>query len=335
MPIKTTSGFVPAITALIANVLVTISKFIAAGVSGSSVLFSEAIHSTADTFNQVLLIIGLQRSTKKADATFEYGYGNERFFWALISACGIFFLGAGVTGYEGFHSLTEPRTVEFNWIVVVALVFSGIVEGYSFFTAAKNLRDTHVGLSWKVRIQRADSTTLAVYLEDSIAVLGVAIAIISIGLSYFTGSMVWDGLGSISIAILLGFVAITLIMKNRAYLLGQSMPPELEKKVREMLEADPSIERIIDFKSAVLGQDVYRIKFEIEFNGDSLAVDAYGGTDMREQFDEVRGNFESFKRFAAEYADRVPRLMGRKIDDIEKRIKEAFPSIRHIDIEIN
>jgi zinc transporter 9 len=335
MPTSKTTGFLPTVTALIANVLVAISKFIAAATSGSSVMFSEAIHSTADTLNQLLLLVGLQRSTKKADATFEYGYGNERFFWALISACGVFFLGAGVTGYHGIESLLHPREIQFSWVVLATLIFSGLVEGYSFFVAASELRVRFSNLSVIERIKKADSATLAVYLEDSVAVFGVLVAVVSIGLSYSTGSIVWDGLGSLVVAGLLAFVGVMLIAKNRSYLLGQSMPPDLERAVLAMLQTDPSIERIIDFKSNVLGQDVYRIKFEIEFNGDSLARDVYGGVDMREQFDDVRGNFEDFKRFAAEYADRVPRLMGRKIDEIEQKIKKEFPSIRHIDIEIN
>src|SRR4051812_12294498 len=115
MSIRQTSGFIPTITALASNVLVTASKFLAASVSGSSVMFSEAVHSTADTVNQVLLLIGVQRSLKKADDHFEYGYGNERFFWALISACGVFFLGAGFTAYRGFLFLIHPQHIEFNW----------------------------------------------------------------------------------------------------------------------------------------------------------------------------------------------------------------------------
>src|SRR3989344_5801263 len=101
MTLQHTSGFLPVLTAVGGNAVVTVSKFGAALVSGSSSMFSETVHSFADTLNQMLLLIGLRRSLKKADESFEYGYGRERFFWALISACGVFFVGAGVTAYKG------------------------------------------------------------------------------------------------------------------------------------------------------------------------------------------------------------------------------------------
>lgn len=335
MSLQRTSGFLPVATAIIGNTLVTIAKFIASFASGSSVLLSEAIHSAADTLNQILLLIGLRRSLKKADDRYEYGYGNERFFWALISACGIFFLGAGFTAYNGFTALIHPEPIEFNWIIVAALIFSGVVESYTFYVAAQQLKKTFPDLNLRERLKSADSTTLAVYMEDAIAMFGIVVAMAAVAFTYVTENTMWDALGSLIIAALLGGTAIVLIIKNRSYLLGQSLPQGEQDALIEFLNADPSIERVTDLKSVAVGWDTYRITCEIEFNGDSLARAAYGGTKMRDQFEEVRDDFELFKRFAAEYADRIPRLMGRKIDAIEKKIKAAFPSIRHIDIEIN
>ncbi len=335
MALRHTVGFWPVAAALAGNTAITAAKFVAAFTSGSSVIFSEAVHSAADTVNQILLLIGLRRSLKKADDTFEYGYGNERFFWALLSACGIFFIGAGITAYRGFESLIHPVVLEFNWIIVGVLLFSFVIELYTFMIAARALASAFPRASWRMRLKSADPTTLAVFLEDAIAVLGLVVATVSIALSYYTGNTFWDAIGSLAIAGLLGGTAIALILKNREYLIGRSMPEALQEEVVEMLEADPAIERVIDFKSIVLGWDVYRIKCEIEFNGGSLIREAYGGTTMRKQYNEVKDDFEEFKRFNAEYADRIPRLMGRKIDEIEKRIKEAHPAIRHIDIEIN
>jgi zinc transporter 9 len=335
MALQDTKGFLPVAAALAGNVLVALAKFIAASASGSSVMFSEAIHSAADTANQILLLIGLRRSLKKADDTFEYGYGNERFFWALLSACGIFFIGAGVTGYKGVLSLLQPTAVEFDWIVFAVLLFSLAVEGYSFIIAGYDLKRTSQEMTWAARLRSADSATLAVLLEDAIAVFGVVVAGITLLLSYYTANTVWDSIGSLIIALLLAATALILIIKNRSYLLGKSMPEELQEDVVALLMADPAVERVIDFKSTSVGWDAYRIKFEIEFNGSSLAREAYGQSSMREQYDDIRDDVEAFKRFSAEYADRIPRLMGRKIDEIEKRIKNQYPSIRHIDIEIN
>jgi zinc transporter 9 len=330
-----TVKFRPAAFAFFGNGIVTIIKFIAASASGSSSMFSEAVHSLADTLNQVLLLIGVQRSFKKADDNFEYGYGNELSFWALISACGIFFIGAGITGYRGISAFIAPHPIQISGMVFIVLLVAFVVELYTLKVASDQLIRHFPRSSWKKRIAHADPSTLAVILEDTVAVLGVIIAFISIGLSYYTGSSMWDALGSIIISALLGVVAIVLIMKNRSYLLGRAIPEGLQEEIEEALLHEPAIEKVIDFKSAVLGFGVYRIKCEVEFNGGALLSEAYQQSALRDQYEEVRNDYEAFKRFCAEYADRIPRLMGRKIDEIESRIKKLHPGIRHIDIEIN
>ncbi|KKW23115.1 MAG: Cation efflux protein [Candidatus Kaiserbacteria bacterium GW2011_GWC2_52_8b] len=335
MTLQHTSGFLPVLTAVGGNAVVTVSKFGAALVSGSSSMFSETVHSFADTLNQMLLLIGLRRSLKKADESFEYGYGRERFFWALISACGVFFVGAGVTAYKGIASLVFPEPIEISPLIFGVLLFSLVVESYTFYVAARTLRKSFPEATWLERFRAADPMTLAVCLEDAVAVAGVCIAAFAIGISYYTGSAVWDALGSIVISVFLAATAITLIVKNRAYLIGKAMPEKLQEEVVKLLEADPAIEKVIDFKSAVLGWGVYRIKCEVEFNGGALLREAYRKRSMKDQFENVRGDFEEFKRFLADYTDRIPRLMGKKIDEIEKRLCEKHPSIRHIDIEIN
>ncbi len=335
MALNQTAGLLPVTVALIGNALVATCKFAGAFLSGSSVLFSEAIHSVADTLNQLFLLIGVRRSLKKPDDDFEYGYGNERFFWALISACGIFFIGACITGYKGVMAILEPGHLEFHWIVIPVLLISFAVEMYTLRVAARQLRESFPGSSWRERLSLADPSTLAVYLEDAVAVLGVVIAAISLVVAFYTGNHLWDAVGSIIIAVLLGVVAIFLIVKNRAHLIGHAMPEEMQDDIVEMLEADPSIDKVIDFKSSVIAWGIYRIKFEIDFNGTSLLRELYRDVTMKEQYEEVSEDLEEFKRFVANYADRIPRLMGKKIDEIEKRLKSAYPGLRHIDIEIN
>lgn len=335
MALQGTKGFWTVIAALAGNLIVTAMKFFAAFVSGSSSMLSEAIHSSADTFNQILILIGLGRSNKKADDSFEYGYGNERSFWALISACGVFFLGAGVTVYKGIEAMSAGHQINFSPVVFVVLAISLVVEFYTFRVAARSLQKDFPEASWTERVFLSDPSTLSVFLEDAVAVIGVFVAFISISLSYYTGSPLWDAGGSLVIAVLLAFVAVTLIIKNRSYLIGVAMPEELQEEVMSLLRAEPAIEQIIDFKSSTIGFNSYRIKCEIEFNGSALLGDAYQQETLRAQYDEIHGDFDEFKRFCVEYADRIPRLIGRKIDDIEARIRKEFPGIRHIDIEIN
>jgi len=328
-------GLIPVMAAVVGNALVTVIKAVAALASGSSVMFSEAVHSLADTLNQVFLLIGVKRSSKKSDEGFGYGYGNERFFWALLSACGIFFVGAGVTLYNGVLALLHPGIVEIHALVFLVLGASFIIEAITLWIAERGLRASYPDATWSERISLADPSTLAVYLEDTVALFGVLVASVSLGASYYTGNMVWDGIGSIVIGILLAMTAVVLISKNRSYLLGRSIPEDERDEIIAALTAEPSIERVIDFKSTVLGIGVYRIKFEVEFNGPALFKEAYQQKYLKSQYEKVKDDYEEFKRFCVDYADRVPRLMGKKIDEVEKKIRKRFPSVRHIDIEIN
>lgn len=332
---RNTTGLIPVAAAFVGNLMVMLVKAGAAAVSGSSVMFAEAIHSLADTLNQLLLLIGVRRSSKKADQDFGYGYGHERFFWALLSACGIFFIGAGVTLYKGILSILHPEPVEIHALVFVVLGVSFVIELFTLWIAAYSLTKTFPGATWSERLLRADPSTLAVYLEDSVALLGVAVAAISVSVSYYTGDTLWDGLGSIVIGVLLAATAVILIAKNRSYLLGRSIPEDERDEIIAALAAEPSIERVIDFKSTVLDIDVYRIKCEVEFNGPALFREAYQREHLREEYEEVKNDYEAFKRFCVDYADRIPRLMGKKIDDIETMLKKRFPAVRHVDIEIN
>jgi len=330
-----TTGYFPVFAAIFGNAFVALIKMIIALVSGSSVLLSESIHSVADTLNQTFLLIGLKRSVKKPSNDFGYGYGQERFFWALISACGIFFIGAGATTYQGLSSLFHEKEIFLNWTIFAVLILSFIVEGWTFIIAARELKRAYPKMTYWKRMKIGDPTTLAVFFEDGVAVIGIVIAFISIVLTKYTGHHVWDALGSIVIGALLGAVAIILILKNRSYLLGRSIPLDLKEDIIDSLEADPAIEKVTDFKSTILDIGVYRIKCEIEFNGYVLLKEIYRDQGLREEHNEIKDDFEEFKKFCVDFADRIPRLVGKKIDEIEKKLRAENPNVKYIDIEIN
>ncbi|MDD4611281.1 MAG: cation diffusion facilitator family transporter, partial [Patescibacteria group bacterium] len=166
---KKIHGFWPVVAALAGNGFITLIKFIAFFVSGSSVMFSEAIHSFADTSNQSLLLVGLKKSTKKPDEEYIYGYGRERFFWALISACGIFFIGAGATIYRGISTLIHGQTFEYNPIILVVLAVSFAIEFFTFYLAYRELRKKQPKESLVSLLKNGDPSTLAVLYEDSVA----------------------------------------------------------------------------------------------------------------------------------------------------------------------
>lgn len=329
------SGALPVIFALLGNTFITIIKFVGFSVSGSGAMFSEAIHSLADTLNQGLLFIGLKNSTRTADHKFSYGYGKERFFWALISACGIFFLGAGVTIYHGIELLSAHEAPHLHPIIFLILGISFVIEFVTFLYAIHELQLANEDCTWKEMFECGDPSTIAVIYEDGVAVLGVLVALVSLILTKITGNVIWDAIGSITIGVLLGFVAIILIRKNRQFLIGMNIPEEMKERIIEILEEDPSIDRVIDFKSSVLNIGIYHIKCEIEFNGTALMQETIKNIDLRETYDELATDYSEFVRFLVAFSGRIPRLMGTRIDTLEKRIQKEIPEIRHIDIEIN
>ncbi|MCX6795232.1 MAG: cation diffusion facilitator family transporter [Candidatus Falkowbacteria bacterium] len=329
------SSHLPVIAAFVGNFVVTLAKFAGFLITGSGSMFSEAIHSFADTANQFLLFVGLQRSQKKASEEHPYGHGRERYIWALISACGIFFLGCGVTVYHGLDVLINGHNFTYsNWAIIILLV-SLVIESITLWLAFKEIRRNFPRAKWRTISRDGDPTTLAVLMEDGLAVVGILIAAASIILTKYTGNHYWDAIGSIVIGALLGVVAIVLINKNRHFLITKSIPHKMAEEVKEILLGDPSIEKIYEFKSAVFDADKYLVKCDVEFNASAMIKDLDRHHFIANEYQEVQGDPEEFKKFCVEYMDRVPRLVGKKIDEIEKKIRDRFPEIVFIDIEIN
>ncbi len=328
-------GYFPVIAALTGNIIVMVLKFISAFVSGSATMFSEAIHSLADSSNQILLFIGIKRSVKKPSESFIYGHGRERFLWALISACGVFFIGAGVTVYSGIMALLHEKEIHTGVLTYLVLVIAFVIELITFGLAWYELKKLNPQKHFKTILKDGDPSTLAVFYEDGIAVLGVTIAFGSILLTHYTGLHYFDAIGSIVIGIILGIMALFLINKNREFLIGKAMPDEMRDEIIEILEADTAIEKVLDFKSIVLDYGIYRVKCEVEFNGYSLLKDVLKDGDLKDEFETINNDYEEFLKFCVYYSDQVARLMGRKIDELEGKLHKRFPQVKHIDIEVN
>jgi zinc transporter 9 len=329
------SGILPIIAAFFGNATVCVAKFAGFVLTGSGAMFSEAIHSFADTANQSLLLIGVKKTKKQPNHLFPYGYGRERFIWALISACGIFFIGAGVTIYHGVEALINKPEVHFSVWNLYILLAAFIIESFTLWLAFKDVRKHFPNDTWGSILKKADPTTLAVIYEDGLAVIGVALAGASIILSRITGQIFWDAVGSIAIGLSLGVAAIVLIAKNRNYLITKCIPAEAEEMVLAVLNSDPAIEKVLDFKSAVLDVDKYLIKCDIEFNASALMKEFNKHHFLENEYEDVKDSYENFLKFSVDYMDRVPRLVGQKIDDLEKKIRAKVPEAVFIDMEIN
>ncbi|HZJ41240.1 MAG TPA: cation transporter [Candidatus Saccharimonadales bacterium] len=329
------SGLLPVIAAFFGNATVCIAKFVGFALTGSGAMFSEAIHSFADTANQSLLIIGVKKTQKKPNRLFPYGFGRERFIWALISACGIFFIGSGITVYHGIEALINKPEIHYSAWNLYILVGALIIESFTFWLAVKDIHKHFPDQKWKVIFKKADPTTLAVVYEDGLAIIGIFLAAFSIILTRITGQLFWDAFGSIAIGLSLGVAAIVLISKNRKFLLTRAIPAETEVLVLEILNSDPTIEKVLDFKSAVLDVDKYLIKCDVEFNASALMTEFNQHHFLENEYEGVKESYENFLKFSVDYMDRVPRLVGRKIDEIEKKIRIQVPEAVFIDMEIN
>jgi zinc transporter 9 len=298
-------------------------------------MFAEAIHSFADTANQFLLYVGLRRSIKKPDEKYSYGYGGERFFWALVSACGVLFVGAGVTAYHGIHALLLDEQIEVLNLNYWILFVSFVIESYTLYKAVQELRSAHGKKPFFKSLRIGDPVTVAVIYEDTAAVLGVCVAALGLFLVDLTGNALFDGLGALSIAAILAVIAIVLIGKNRQFLLRKAIPRQTQEDIIEMLEDQDCIDAVIDFKSSVLDVGKYHIKCEVEWNTTGILNDIKRDETLRQLHTRVAVDFDEFKKLLVDEAERIPRLIGREIDEIEKRIREQFPEVSHIDIEIN
>jgi solute carrier family 30 (zinc transporter), member 9 len=314
-----------------------VAKFVASTVTGSSTMLAEGFHSLADVLNQTLLLLGIERSNKDANIEFHSGFGRERFIWSLISAVGVFFLGCGASLYHGISGLLSDAHHELTnipWAIGV-LLFSLIVEGIVLYLAASSLikQATAEDIPFMDYIdEQADPTEVAVLLEDSAACLGLVIALIAIGLTYWTGELYWDAIGSILIGVLLGFVAIVLVQKNRSLLIGRSIPATDMKILRSILNSKKYLGEIQHIRAEVIGSGKYEVQIEIEFNEHHLVQSL--PFDLKTAYDGI-STFEDFQGFCTNFSEHAMQHMVTTIDELELEIQNKIPEIEFIDIEPN
>jgi solute carrier family 30 (zinc transporter), member 9 len=324
-------------TAIGANTVVMLAKFAGFFMTGSGAMLSEGIHSMADVGNQTLLAVGMKKAERPADDDHPFGYGKDAFVWSLISAVGIFFVGCGATIMHGVQSLSHPDAhgAEGGMLNLGILLFALVLEGGSFGVAvwglAKEARHTKQTFFQHIR-STDDPFGVAVLLEDAAAVLGVFIALAAVGLAHITGEPYWDAIGSIAIGLLLGFVALFLIRKNRIYLLDIAIRPEHREKLRELLINDPAIEGVAVQRAAVSGTAKYRISAELDFDGAYLARKYLETRNVV----ELHGTLDSpdaLQVFLEQYGEDVMELMGDEVDRIEDKIRDAMPGAKNIALE--
>ena len=269
-----------------ANIFVGLIKLAAGILVGSSAMLAEAAHSAADTLNQGFLLASLRKGARPADAKHPFGYGQERYFWSLLAAFGIFIAGGGFSIFEGLLALGHESSGS-PLLAYVVLVVAGLAEGTSLVRALKQMRGearrSHTELLDHVR-GSPDTTVKAALFEDSAAMVGLVLAGLGLVLRQVTGSPVWDGAASIAIGVLLIVVAVRLGMDNREFLIGRAADPRELRAIQEEIEKTPGVDELLELLTMYLGPEHLIVAARVAFSDDisaDRAEDAAGDIDKR------------------------------------------------------
>ncbi|XSG82663.1 MAG: cation diffusion facilitator family transporter [Methyloligella sp. ZOD6] len=255
--------------ALGANLIIAISKFGGALFTGSSAMFSEAIHSVVDTGNQGLLLLGISRSKRPPDRHHPFGYGAEVFFWAFVVAILIFAVGAGISFYEGVIKLLAPHPITNAYVNYIILAGAMVFEAFAWWIAYKEFRaaqDPQRGFHpFRAVRQSKDPTVFTVLFEDTAAMLGLLAAMIGVALSDFFGILWADGVASLVIAAILAGAAILLAYETKGLLIGEAASRTVTNGIREMVEATPNVLHLNEIRTMHLAPQEILLALSVDF----------------------------------------------------------------------
>ena len=241
------------IAALIGNLLVAVTKGVAAALTGSSAMLSEAVHSVVDTGNEVLLLHGQRRAAKPPDEVHPYGYGRELYFWSFVVALLIFAVGAGVSMFEGISHIRNPEPIDRPMINYVVLGLAFLFEGTSWYFGWRAFAATRRSANFWTEIEDSkDPTNFMVLVEDSAALLGIVIALVGTFLSVRLGDPRIDGAASVLIGIVLAAVAFGLARESKQLLIGERASPELSAAIRDTVAAEPCVLQVVNITTSQL-----------------------------------------------------------------------------------
>ena len=282
--------------ALGANLAIFIAKFGAALFTGSGAMLAEAVHSLADSGNQLLLLVGLRQAKRPPTPEYPLGFGKNIFFWSFIVALMMFSMGGIFSVYEGIHKLQQPEPLKVPWIAVGVLFFSIIAESVSLWGClreVRKVRGTRSLFTWFH--QSRESELLVVFGEDLAALFGLVFALIAVAVTMVTGNPVYDAVGSIIIGVLLILVALLIGIEVKSLLIGQGVDPEIHKEMVAFLNDQVEIRRVFNLITLQIGKDVMvAVKVEMaEFTSQREMVLAINRCEMvlKEQFPQILWSF--------------------------------------------
>ena len=279
--------------ALGANFAIACAKGVAAAFTGSSAMLAETVHSLADCGNQLLLLFGMRQARRPASPDYPLGYGKAIYFWSFLVAVMLFTVGGMFSLYEGVHKLQHPEPMQRWWWAAGVLVFGIVAEGVSMRACLQEVAKLRDGRTlWQWFRQSRQSELVVIFGEDFAALLGLCFALVAVLLTAATGNPLWDAAGTVMIGVLLIVVAVLVAIEIKAMLIGQSVDPAVQARMRRFLDERPEIGNVINLITLQLGNDVM------------VSVQA----EMREE--------------------QSARSLAMQINEVERALKLEFPEVR-------
>ncbi|HOW30338.1 MAG TPA: cation diffusion facilitator family transporter [Bacteroidales bacterium] len=290
------------IFALGGNLLIATIKYIVSFVTGSAAMLAESIHSTADSMNQVFLLIGDKRAKKQPDEWHSFGYSKEIFFWSMMVAVLLFFVGALFSIYEGINKLAHHEQVENAVWIFIVIGSSIIIEAKSFHVAYTEFRKTHKQPILRAIRESTDVNLVVILLEDFAALVGLIIVLLSTGLALLAHP-VFDAIGSVMVGLLLLIISIVLINEVKNLIIGESIPREQRNQIRQIIHSHKEVKHINRMQTMVMGNHRYMVLLSLDIDND---LSGYKTEDLIEKMKtEIRHKSKGIENIYIEVKDSV------------------------------
>lgn len=289
------------LAAIAGNVAIAISKFVATAVTGSAAMLAEAIHSTVDTGNEFLLLLGMRQAARPPDATHPFGYGLQLYFWVFVVAVMIFGLGGIVAINEGIDKVLHPHPADYVIVNYIVLGASIVFEGFSWAVALREFRRSQGRYGWLAAVRRSkDPTVFTVLFEDTAALIGLVLALIGITLAEALHAPVWDGIASIAIGLVLAATAFFLAYESQSLLTGEAAHPEVRTAIEDIVAATPGVVATHQILTMHFGPQEVLVALSLDFEDAIPAADVEGAVvhierTIKVQFSQVARVFVEAK----------------------------------------
>lgn len=291
--------------AIAANLLIAGTKFVVAGITGSSAMLSEGIHSAVDTCNGALLLVGMKLSARPATIEHPLGHGKEMYFWSLIVAVMIFGVGGGVSFYEGIVHMQHPEPLRDPFWNYVVLAAAGVFEGASLVIALKQFNSTKGSRPfWRALHASKDPSTYTVIAEDSAALIGLVIAALGVWASHAFDMPALDGVASMLIGVLLAVVAVVLMRESRGLVIGEGIRSETAQAIRSLVRGMASVREASLPLSMYIGSNEVLLVMDVQFDPDLPVSTLAKEVEQIEQ--AIRSRYPQMRRIYIEARNSLP-----------------------------